>query len=78
MSITSTGGDGRTWALYDKAGNPVGINARVKSFRGESAVVIGGKAPHKEGSEGKVWVDWEPGDGEYYPSVFDLRWERVG
>jgi hypothetical protein len=42
-------------------------------FRGDSARIMGGRAPHKPGSEGKVWTDE---GGEFYPSVFGLRWMK--
>jgi hypothetical protein len=42
-------------------------------FRGGSAIITGGKAPHKPGSQGKVWTR---DGGEYFPSVFGLVWMR--
>lgn len=62
--------------VSEKTLKPACIGQRVKSFRGEYATLEGGRAPHKEGSTGKVWVK-EAGSTsqrEYYPSVYGLAW----
>lgn len=58
------------WRLVDKKNQPVALSQEVKSFRGEVAKVLGGKPPPQDGSTGKVWTT----AGEFYPSVYDLRW----
>lgn len=47
------------------------------SFRGETFIVEGGRFPTHEGSTGRVWVRSSPGETvqEFFPSVFNLRWE---
>jgi len=53
-------------------GEPVRIGDIVKTFRGETCTISGGRAPHKPASTGRVWV--EEFSQEYFPSVFDLEW----
>ncbi len=71
--IVSKGWDG-LYALVDAKGKAVHDGQKVKRF-----VVIGGRAPHKPDSEGRVWV-LEGGEEdrdrarEYFPSVVDLQW----
>lgn len=67
-----TDGPCREWVLVDRdTGDPVWKNAKAYDFRGDSDTIIGGRAPHKPGSTGKVWT----ADGrEYYPGVFDMKW----
>lgn len=74
--ITSVGYDGKRWLLLREDGTERGLHKgeAVRSFRGEHAVITGGRAPHKPGSTGKVWTE---GGGEYYPSVFGLRWVKA-
>lgn len=64
--------------LLHKDGTPVKIGDKVTSFRGEPATVTGW--PHN--GHNRVWVndwtgDWneKTQDREYFPSVFDLKWE---
>jgi hypothetical protein len=78
MAITSTDYLGRECTLVHESMNePVKIDEVVKSFRGEPYRVIGGRAPHKSSSQGKVWYG-DPQDeqigGEFYPSVLGLQW----
>jgi len=61
------------WQLVEQAdGAAVGIGDTVQSFRGGFAVVRGGNPPHKPGSTGRVVTC----DGEYFPSVYGLKWVR--
>ena len=71
--INNIGYDGRLWLLVHEGEDEQGVyeGEAVRSFRGEPAVITGGRPPHKAGSTGKVWT--EEG-GEYYPGVFKLRW----
>lgn len=62
------------WTLVHKeTGKPVAMNEKVEDFRGDKDIVIGGRPPHKPSSTGHVWVK---GGGEFYPSVFGLKWAR--
>jgi hypothetical protein len=70
--ITSTDYLGRTCTLvHEHNGTPVFLGDNIEARRG-SAVCTGGRAPHKPGSSGKVWTE---DGGEFFPHVFDLKWE---
>lgn len=57
--------------LLHSNGTPVKIGDSVTSFRDEKATV----KSWKHDGQNKMYVDWaEGGSGEYYPSVFDLKW----
>lgn len=73
--ITSRGHDGE-YILCDADGQPVALGQEVKSFRGETCVLRGGKAPHKSNSSGFVWVGRRGSTvtREFYASVFGLFW----
>jgi len=61
------------WVLvHEQTNEEVNAGASVVSFRGEPAVVKGGRPPHKPSSTGRVWVDC----GEFFPSVFGLKWVK--
>lgn len=61
------------WVLVDdRTGlDPVLKGAGVMNFRGETRTITGGRPPHTPNSTGKVWTQ---DGGEYYPSVFGLKW----
>lgn len=62
------------WTLVHKDDKrPVTVGESVTDFRGEDAIITGGRSPHKAGSVGKVWT--EAGE-EFYPAVFFLEWRR--
>ncbi len=61
-----------SWILKDKTDQPVASGQTVTSFRGDKAIVTGGRPPLTEESTGRVVV----AGVEYYPSVFDLKWVR--
>lgn len=69
--IESKDFDGIVRVLRHADGRAACEGESVKSSRGEDYVLTGGRAPHKESSEGKVWVGKS---GEFYPSVFGLKW----
>lgn len=52
--------------LLHEDGTPVKIGDTVTSFRGDKDVVTGW--PHTGGN--RVWTE----GGEYFPSVFNLKW----
>ena len=66
---------GINWAqeacvLVDADGQPVKVGQTVTNFRGQTAKVEGGVAPHKSNSEGFVVTS----RGESYAGVYGLRW----
>lgn len=71
--ILQTNYRGNWCVLCDMDGQPVPMGARVKDFRGESAKVMGGEAPHKDGSTGRVSTN----TGIFYAGVFGLCWVEV-
>lgn len=54
-------------------GKPVVSYKPYATFRGDTCVIVGGRPPHKDGSEGFVYT--EAGQ-ELYASVFDMKWVR--
>ena len=63
--------------LIDKRGCKVAVGTIVRSGRGEAATIHGMTKPRHSGSTGRVYVrfcDDEGTTGEYFPSVFGLRW----
>ena len=68
---------GRTCRLVNvKTGAPV-TKGDVATLRDQPGWVIsGGRAPHKPGSTGRVWVQ-DPrtsAEQEYFPGVVDTQW----
>ena len=72
------------WALHykddverhdEKAGQEVREGDDIVDFRGTPDVITGGTPPHKPSSTGRVTV---ASGGEFYPSVFGLRWVWLG
>jgi hypothetical protein len=59
------------WTLTHMDGTPVCIGEMLETHRGEQYRITGGRPPHKPSSTGRVWVE---GGGEYFPTVFDLKW----
>lgn len=72
---------GKDWAgkvrtlVYAQDGAPVCTGDLLVSS--ENYIVTGGSAPHKPGSTGRVYVTsvGHPGAHEFFPGVFNLRWE---
>lgn len=62
-----------------RTGEPVAIGDMVDSRFGP-ARVVGGSAPHKPGSTGRVYVKHQDAEysREFFPPVFNLTWRRVG
>ena len=59
------------WTLVvEETGDEVNKGDALKTFRGEAAVLEGGRPPHHVGSSGKVYTDL----GVHYPSVYGLEW----
>ena len=59
------------WELVHKDGTPACIGEVLETRSGERYAITGGRPPHKPSSTGRVWVE---GGGEYFPTVFDLKW----
>ncbi len=74
--LTSRDPSGAVFALQRADGTRVKAGDKVTSFRGEDYTVRYIKAPHKQGSTGRVGVRAQGAehDDEYYPSVFSLTW----
>jgi len=71
-----TDGACREWRLcWDgDVAEPVLKNTKAADFRGHVDTIVGGRAPHKPSSTGRVWT----ADGrEYFPSVFDMKWVNI-
>ena len=60
------------WRLLHSDGRSVAKKESVTDFRGEPAIILGGEPPRHEASTGRVHTS----EGEFYPSVYNLRWER--
>ena len=74
------GGHAGTYRLVQTlTGTPVEVGCVLTSFRGETYVLNGGMAPHKDGSEGRVWARpvGHSREDEFFPSVFGLKWLRI-
>lgn len=70
-----TDGPCREWELhYKDSDERVAKGVTALDFRGDTDVLIGGRAPRHSGSTGKVWT--REGN-EYYPGVFNMRWVKV-
>lgn len=80
-AITSKNYDGEAMTLVDEATFQPIMEGDVRASRdGETHRVVGGRAPHKPESSGKVWVRnplAKKGDHssfEFYPSVIKAKW----
>ncbi len=63
--------------IKESTGEEVKTGDVAHDFRGEAAIVTGWAQPRHEGSTGRVYVKEmnEQGfTGEYYPSVYGLKW----
>ena len=66
--------------VRETTGQPIKTGEVVHDFNGKAAYVTGWAPPKHSGSTGRVYVK-EMSDqgfsGEYYPSVYGLKWEGV-
>ena len=63
--------------VYELTNQPVQIGDVVKTFRGDSVIVMGIVTPHKPSSTGRVYVIPHDGSGcgqEFFPSVINAVW----
>lgn len=73
--ITSHDHAGRAHYLKNaRTAQPVQRGETLEDFRGGSAAIIGGRAPHHSASTGRVWTDT---GREFFPGVFGCTWEPV-
>lgn len=70
-----TDGPCREWRLcYADTTDPVRKNTKAYDFRGNVDTIVGGRAPHKPSSTGRV----QCADGaEFYPSVYGMQWVNI-
>jgi hypothetical protein len=61
------------WELKTDDGRTVLPGFIAFDFRGRQAVIEGGQHPRHEGSSGRVYANGR----EYFPSVFNLKWQRI-
>jgi hypothetical protein len=77
MTITSKNHDGIVCTLVNvKTGQPVKVGDDANLRDEPGFVISGGRAPHKPGSTGRVWVqDKRNGsEREFFPGVVDAQW----
>lgn len=85
--ITSIGYNKIEFILLDSRGIPVLLHEEVTTKDDETYHVLGGSAPHKPSSTGKVWVgdirQDEEGNvkgtnfhREFYPTVLEMSWQN--
>lgn len=78
MAIVSTNYAGVPMILADeKSGRWIETGDTVVTFRGDAYVCVGGRAPHKPGSTGKVWCRRGGSETEFYPGVVGAVWCKV-
>ena len=80
--IKQQGHDGTYVLVDDPSQMPVAIGEEVCSQDGHGMTTAykleGGRAPHKPGSTGRIWVRESPEHHqcEYFPNVCNLAWVR--
>lgn len=60
--------------VHIATGFPVQMNERVVEDD-RKLMITGGRAPHKSGSSGRVWVKEGKALYEWFPHVCDMKWE---
>ena len=68
------------WVLVDKEGTIIHNGIKLKARNGKEYELTGGRPPMHDASTGHVWVKLigaKEGAREFYPNVFDLKWEIV-
>lgn len=66
--------------VVEKTNYRIEPNTKITDFRGDKAIIAGGRAPQTAASQGKIWVKDKPSSTsteEYYPSVYDLKWIKI-
>lgn len=73
--IESKDHQGRAHYLKNvRTGQPVTRGQTLRDFRGEHAAIVGGRAPHKPGSTGRIYTEH---GHELFPGVFGCTWEPI-
>jgi hypothetical protein len=74
-TIVSKNYEGDEMLLVNKkTGRPLSIGARVTDFRGDPMRLLGGAAPHKPESTGRIYVISDGVEHSFYPGVIDAEW----
>ena len=73
--LTSIGYDGKKWLLIDSyTQRSIKRGDILVSYKGEAYVIMGGSAPHKPSSTGRV----RTAQGrEFFPSVVNCVWIKA-
>lgn len=75
--LTSRGWDGDYILTYYSTKEHFPIGEKVASVNGNEYTVVGGAAPHKKSSTGRVYVRYGTFDATYFPGVVGAKWRRV-
>lgn len=75
VPITGVDDDGCHWRLLHDSGYPITKGMMIMKHDGVIVSIHGGRPPHKPSSTGRVWINEQ--SQEYFPNVFDMKWERV-
>lgn len=60
--------------VYTKTLLPVKEGDEVKTRTGHVVTVVGWRKPHKPSSTGRVCVQYENRQSEFFPSVIEAHW----
>jgi hypothetical protein len=63
--------------LVNQQGTEVNVGDKLTDFRGDEWVVTGGQPPHHSGSSGRIYVEREGSQREFFPTVFDCVWKEL-
>ena len=56
--------------IDEKTGKAAQVGDVLTDFRGDTSTLTGMREPQHAGSSGRVFTD----EGEFFPSVFGLKW----
>lgn len=63
--------------IHQMTGVPVKMHERVNPH-GTEVMIVGGRAPHRQGATGRVFIDnGEGGFNEFYPTVVNCEWREA-
>ena len=75
MHITGIGYDNNQWLLVETTTQRLIQRGEILAdFRGDTHRIVGGSAPHKPSSTGRIRTGE---DREFYPSVVGCAWIKV-
>lgn len=75
--IYRTGYNNILFALVREGGEAVSLGEVYEAHNGGEYELVGGDAPHKPSSSGKVYVKSGDGTCQFFPSVFGLKYMPV-